>query len=718
MKKIRSFLKNNIFVLGLIAYSIVFFLINLRINIFRYNNFDYGKFDLGNMSQMLWNTLHGRFMYLTDYFGTDLPRWAMSHVDPILLLFLPFFLVWTSPLTLVVGQLLLVTLSAFLIYAIAHQALESKFAAFLWGITFLAYPAVGFLTAWTGFHGITVAIPFFLGAFYVFERCYKKASFSGKDRVAFWILLVLTMTGKEQVPLYIFMYGLFILFFRTSGWEKLRSSVFSTAWFREAFSIEHVRTAITMMVVGFVWFCLAFFVIIPRFASYRVEGYRKFAVSMGIEGADTRDVALPNYFLARYDAFGDSYTEILSNMIFNPKLLVKVFFGGDRIENLRKTFEPLGYLPLFVPQFLVMAAPDFLINYGTSAGGVGTAEITNHRVSMIVPIMFISSIYALSMGVTKLQKLLGLQLKQKAYLSIVSSLGVLVLCFYTTFSYNNPVYLWFTQALSKRLAVLPVFAKELSPDENTLLEVGDVVKLSELENKDRECAQQVIELIPEEVSVSGPDYLGAHLSLRETYSIFPALYNEADYVIVDVFSRKLLTILDLDLGLAQDVVAELLSSQDYILETGCGNLFVFRKAPNPDNSSVLPIQERFLYEGTFNKELFKGLFVADYTVPEEISRGEIVSASMIYYKESNFSFDDYIMFTSFVNSETGEIYQLANLPSFALKQPGEWREDRYYKEDLKFTLPDFVEAGEYKLFIGLGNKIRTRSMYLGDITVE
>src|SRR3989338_2200462 len=98
--------------------SAVVCVISVRINTFRYDNFDFGKFDLGNMTQMVWNTLHGRFMYLTDYFGTNLPRWAMSHVDPILLLFVPVFVFFPHPLTLIIAQVILVIFSALILYKI------------------------------------------------------------------------------------------------------------------------------------------------------------------------------------------------------------------------------------------------------------------------------------------------------------------------------------------------------------------------------------------------------------------------------------------------------------------------------------------------------------------------------------------------------------------------------------------------------------------------
>ena len=76
------------------------------------------------------------------------------------------------------------------------------------------------------------------------------------------------------------------------------------------------------------------------------------------------------------------------------------------------------------------------------------------------------------------------------------------------------------------------------------------------------------------------------------------------------------------------------------------------------------------------------------------------------------------MFTTFVNAKTGELYQFANLPSFALKQPEEWEENRYYFETIDVIIPDYMDPGSYKVFIGMGNKIRTRSMYLGDVVIE
>jgi uncharacterized membrane protein len=715
-----KWLKENFLLIGLFLFTLGVFAVTVKINIFRYENFDFGKFDLGNMTQMVWYTLQGKPMFLTDYFGTNLPRWAMSHVDPIILLFVPIYAIFPHALTLVFAQVILVLASSFIIYKIALLKLKSKLAAVMFGFAFVLYPAVGFLNAWTGFHGVTAAIPFFLAAFYVYEKMYEKREFNKKGLVLFWVLLVLTMMGKEQLPLYIIIYGLFIMLFRFVDPIVLPEKGQFWAWKRSLFSYLNIKVGLSMVVVGFLWFYMAFFVIIPKYAPLRVAGFQEFAQSLDVDTSVTRDVENSNYFITRYEAFGESYTDVLVGMAKDPKLLAKVTFGGDKPDNLNKTLAPLAYTSLLYPPIFVIALPDLLINYSTSAGGIGTAEIINHRISMIIPVLFLASIYGIGWLARTVRKLLGnkaLKLTDRR-LSVVFATVILIFSIYTTYSYNNPVFLWLTQAVQKRVKVPLVFAKTNLKIAGEDLELGERFKLSKLETKDRDCALKVVEMIPDNATVSGPDYLGAHLAQRETYAIFPALYNEADYVIVDVFSQKILRILELDLTLVRDVVADVIKSEDYRLRMGCGNLFVFERVGTHEKTELLPLQERFTFNEKTDLEIFQSLTVVDYLIPDVLKRGEPVEASFTYVKRENNSLDGYVLFLTFINEETGELYQVANLPSFSLNQTKNWREDRYYLEELVIALPEFLDPGSYKVFIGMSNEVRTRSIYLGDVAVE
>ena len=701
MKTIK-FIRENVFIFLLAAVVVVNIAVNFRINVFRYNNFDFGKFDLGNMSQMLWNTMHGRFMYLTDYFGTNLPRWAMSHVDPILLLFLPLFALYQHPLTLVISQFVLLILAAFLVYKIAYLRLGSKAASAMIGVAYLLYPALGYLNAWTGFHGVTAAVPFFFGAFYVFEKMYIEKNFSKKNLVIFWILLVITMSGKEQLPLYVVMYSLFILLFRPVKEEG-----------KKFYQTITGKLSLSMLAVSTFWFITVFIIIIPAFSRYRVEGYNKFAHEIGIVGDTTRDVSKPNYFLSRYDAFGESYTDVLVGMVLDHQKAIRIFFGGDRIDNLRKTFDPVLFLPLAYPQILFIAIPDFMINYLTSADGVGTAEITNHRISMIIPILFISSIYAIGMIADTAGNLKKRRPRVTKGVQLIFSLLLIISGIKTSYAFNNPVYLWIDQAVRKRVLA------ESDPEAvwKSKLRIGDVVKLPDLDNKDVDCAEKIVNLIPNEASVTGPDYLGAHLSLRETYAIFPGLYTSADYVIVDVFSRKILTILDVETSLVRDVTADIIKSKDYELLTGCGNLFVFKKVGLHEKTDLLPMQEKFSYPAKYEYDILYGTEIADYDYPEQAVRGVAENFRLVFYKRESDSLNGFVMYMTFMNEKTGELYEIANLPSFSLIDPADWDSGRYYIEDLNVNFPSFLEPGEYRVFAGMSNKVKTRNLYIGNILI-
>ena len=711
LKKIKEVIKKDAYLAVLTVFIALSFFVALRLNIFRYNNFDFGKFDLGNMTQMVWNTLHGRVLYLTDYFGSDVPRWSMSHVDPILLLFVPVFAVFQHPLTLALAQLVIVVLSAYIVYELALLELDSKFSACALAVAFLMYPSMGFINGTMGFHGVTAAIPFFLGAFYLFEKMYRAKNFTAKGITALWVLLVIFMSGKEELPLYVFMFGLFVLFFRVVGADPFKLTF---EWFKKYLKLTTTKLGLSMVIVGVVWFVVAFFVIIPNYAHYRVESYNKFVDSLNVGITSNKDVTLSNFFLGRYEEFGTSYKDIVLSLIFDNKKVIKVVFTEDNIENLQKTFTPVLFLPFANPFMLAIAGSDLLINYLASGANTGVAEIGNHRISMIIPVLFISTIYAISFFAKVSETLLPKVRKSGKIITIVVSSSVLIACFVTSSNYSNPMYLWFTQAVKKR-----VYARyDTEIIKRTDLKIGDVVKLSDLDVKDNECSNAIIKMIPNDVSVAGPDNLGDHLSMRETYAIFPALWDTADYDIVDVMSRKISGLLELSTNIVKDVTENVMSSSNYKLMMGCGNLFLFKKVPPYQKSDLLPIQERYLYTEKYSFDLSENLRVVDFNLPLKAERGVADKTMIVYKRIGKGTLDGFVLYMTYVNKKTGQLYQVANLPSFAISRPTEWVQERYYIENVDVALPAYLPVGEYEAFVSLSNKIKARSLYLGNLAVD
>lgn len=691
LNTLAVYIKAHFFFLALVVFSIFFVALNIKINTFSYNNFDFGKFDLGNMTQMMWNSLHGKPMWLTDYFGTNMPRWGMSHVDPLLLIFLPIFYFFQHSLTLVFVQVILVTATSFLLFGLAQRKLHSQLAAFFVALTFLFYPATGFLTSRTGFHGVTPAMFFFVGAFYLFEVAYEEQKLTNKRKVLFWILLIITMTGKEQISLYVFFYGLFIWLFR--GQKKL-------GW--------------QVSIVSMAWFITAFFVIIPAFSHYRVEGYKKFADSVDIDPEYENEVTKSNYFLGRYKDFGDSYLGIVWGAVTHPSLMVRVLLGGDKLQNLRQTLAPLLLFPLLYPATLVMAVPDLAMNYLTV--GLGTSEIYNHRISMIVPVLFISTIMAISLISTLISQKKP-ALKYSLVSAILSGL-ILITNIYVSFAYENPVYLWATQSIKRHL-LGNVFADSLnSPVNLKSLEKGQQVKdIPSLDNKDIGCAQKIVNLIPQSASVSGPDNLGAHLAMRKTYAIFPALYNEADFVIVDVFSQKLSGILGVNTDMVGDSIEKLLKSNEYKLSFGCGNLFVYKRVDKYNKDTLLPIQERYEYPHTFEYKILDSLYIYDYSFPSKTTKGQPMPLRIAYNKREGTSLDGYVLYLSFIHEETRELYQVASLAPLSISKPSSWEAGLTYVETQEVIMPEFLPSGNYKVLASISNKTKTRNVYLGDLEV-
>jgi len=89
------------FILGIfICIYIAYFTIA---SFLRYDNFYAGRYDLGNMDQTVWNTINGRIFQTSNENGVIISRLS-AHADFLLILISPFYLLWSSPKTLLLLQ--------------------------------------------------------------------------------------------------------------------------------------------------------------------------------------------------------------------------------------------------------------------------------------------------------------------------------------------------------------------------------------------------------------------------------------------------------------------------------------------------------------------------------------------------------------------------------------------------------------------------------------
>lgn len=83
----------------ILALALVFFAACTWTSYARWANFEYRTFDLAYYVQALWQLIHGRFQVSVQ--GVPL---LGNHVEPIVVLLVPFFLLFSHPLIFVLAQ--------------------------------------------------------------------------------------------------------------------------------------------------------------------------------------------------------------------------------------------------------------------------------------------------------------------------------------------------------------------------------------------------------------------------------------------------------------------------------------------------------------------------------------------------------------------------------------------------------------------------------------
>ncbi|MDD4953549.1 MAG: DUF2079 domain-containing protein [Candidatus Omnitrophica bacterium] len=306
-----------------IAYFAVFTLLALT----RYNAYNMAMIDLGRMDQVIWNTLHGRFFIAT--FETGNFSRLLYHSEFIYLLIAPFYLVWSSPKTLIIIQALVVSLGAFPVFWLARLRLKSIFAAYCFALAYLLYPSLGYGVL-IDFHPDMLATSFLLFTFYFLETRKWKA---------YIIFLILSLMCKEYVCLLAITLGLYITVFR----KNLKWGLFTS-------------------LLGVFWF-LAVYKFIPRFLN-------------------TGD----NLMIQFYAPLGGSASSILKNIILHPLSTFLASVTAYKMLTLFLLFLPLGFLSLLNPIELGIALPIFLGLFLSPF-----LSYTNHHNGTLIPFIFISA---------------------------------------------------------------------------------------------------------------------------------------------------------------------------------------------------------------------------------------------------------------------------------------------------------------------------------------
>jgi uncharacterized membrane protein len=277
----------------------------------RYQSYHAGAFDLGNMDQAVWNTLHGHPFRFTnrgfDWFG---PSTRLGvHVEPILLLIAPLYLLHSGPETLLVLQTVALALGGIPLFLLGLRRLpEIPLVAVAFVGAYLVTPEI-LGVALYDFHPVALATPLLLLALWALDA-----------RHYGWFVAAAALAAlcKEEVGLSLLPLGLFI-----------------------ACRQGHPRLGAVVSLLSAAWVAFCFLVILPHYNAH---------------------TAGANNFWYRYAWLGNSPGTALLDVLTHPQLLLAPLVDPARRDYLAELLRTAGGLGLFAPALLVSAVPELAIN--------------------------------------------------------------------------------------------------------------------------------------------------------------------------------------------------------------------------------------------------------------------------------------------------------------------------------------------------------------------
>jgi uncharacterized membrane protein len=302
-----------------------------------YLGFRLARFDLGNMVQAVWSTAHGRPLEMTSPFtGEQLARLAF-HVDPILVLLAPLWMLVPSPLTLAAAQIVACALGALPVYWLGRRHLASEAAAGLLALAYLANPWLAWSVA-DPIHPVTFAIPLFLYAIWFLDT----------GRLwAFAVAAVLVLATGELMGVSVAALGL---------------------WY--AFARGRRRAGLVIAVLGIAWSVVAVKVVVPAFL-------------------DTESI-----YYAQYDAVGGSPGGIVKTLFTDPGAIASQLFSTANLAYWAWLAAPLLGLFALAPWLSAVVLPELLVNGLSSRETMADARF--HYVAGLLPFLVAAAVLGLA----------------------------------------------------------------------------------------------------------------------------------------------------------------------------------------------------------------------------------------------------------------------------------------------------------------------------------
>jgi uncharacterized membrane protein len=310
--------------------------------------------DLSFIDQPMWNTLHGHLLERT--MGDRQVSRVAEHLEPIIIPIASVFYLWDDVRAILIVQTIALALGALPVYWIARRAFAARpdgpTSAPAWWVRWLPLPFVVAYLMFPALQAANVAdfhadpfivAPLLFAFWYATERRY----------LAMWVWAVVGLLVKENLPLLIFMLGLFLAMFGGKGTTVAETRIETRT--------RRLHGA-ALMLASLAWFYVATFLIVAPLARqvYGTEG--------------------PIYLAHRYTWLSDGPAGIWA-MLTEP----------ERLRYLVELLAPVGWLALLAPEYLLLGLPVLVANSISDFPGQYSGQ--QHYSAPLVPVFAIAAIY-------------------------------------------------------------------------------------------------------------------------------------------------------------------------------------------------------------------------------------------------------------------------------------------------------------------------------------
>lgn len=384
-------------------------LLLLRVYLFKCPTFDFGIF------VQMFHYMKNEFIPYTTCERDKLLSHFTIHFSPIYYFILPFYMVFTSPYTLIVVQLIAVLSGIIPVYLMCRNKKASNIATLAMCLAYLFYPTLrGGL--FFDFHENKFLAPLVLWLLYFFElEKFGKKKLMGITVFTFLILMV-----KEDAPIYTTCIGLFEMFYKSDKRDKIAG--FSIA----VFSVIY------------------FFVVFHFMGIYGDAG-----------SAITSFGRYENLMVSDYDGV----PKLVLNMLKNPAYVIKQLMTAEKLEFILWMFLPVLFLPFRTRKIssLILLIPLVVLNLLSNYG---------YQHSIYYQYAYASGVLVLYAAFLELSKMKGIRGQAFSICMIVMSLLMSISCISDRSVYYND-YVRYHEKVDEVRELLEKIPKEASVSSST-----------------------------------------------------------------------------------------------------------------------------------------------------------------------------------------------------------------------------------------------------------